>query len=71
MYEHRETRRSLAYVGICLVGFLGNRAEAQIEAKFTRQSDVIYGRKYGELGTQILGKVLMYDSMQRFLKAGR
>jgi len=30
-----------------MVGLFGNRADAQTVAKFTRQSDVIYGRKYG------------------------
>jgi dipeptidyl aminopeptidase/acylaminoacyl peptidase len=38
---------SLAYVAMCLVFLFGNRADAQTRAKFTRQSDVIYGRKFG------------------------
>jgi acetyl esterase/lipase len=38
---------SLACVAMCLVGSFGNRADAQTVAKFTRQSDVIYGRKFG------------------------
>jgi hypothetical protein len=37
----------LAYFAICLVGLFGTRADAQTVAKFTRQSDVIYGRKFG------------------------
>jgi len=32
---------------MCLVCLFGNRADAQTMAKFTRQSDVIYGRKFG------------------------
>ena len=37
----------LAYFAICLVGLVGTRADTQTVAKFTRQSDVIYGRKFG------------------------
>src|SRR5437773_6457593 len=38
---------SVACVATCLVGFFGSRADAQTVARFTRQSDVIYGRKFG------------------------
>src|SRR5207249_7449378 len=37
----------LAGVAMCLVGSFGNRADAQTVAQFKRQSDVIYGRKFG------------------------
>jgi dipeptidyl aminopeptidase/acylaminoacyl peptidase len=42
----KATKR-LAYVALCLVGVSGSQADGQSVAKFTRQSDVIYGRKFG------------------------
>jgi acetyl esterase/lipase len=38
---------SLLVVAMCLFGLCARRTEAQSTAKFTRQSDVIYGRKAG------------------------
>jgi hypothetical protein len=37
----------VACVAICLLGLSGGRLDAQPLATFTRQSDVIYGRKVG------------------------
>src|SRR5262245_61821251 len=39
--------RNVACLAICLVGLFASRVDAQTVAKFTRQSDVIYGRKFG------------------------
>jgi dipeptidyl aminopeptidase/acylaminoacyl peptidase len=38
---------ALAYLAMGLVGLFGDRSDAQTVATFTRQSDVIYGRKFG------------------------
>lgn len=42
-----ERVQRVAYVAMCLLGLFGTRVDAQTVAQFTRQSDVIYGRKVG------------------------
>jgi acetyl esterase/lipase len=39
--------RRVAFVAMCLFGVCGGRVDTQPIARFTRQSDVIYGRKVG------------------------